>query len=113
MSRLLKQRLHDALEACQILSQLTDGLEFEDYVASLAVKGAVQWYLVALGEALGHARALDDELAVALPELPKVVGMRNRLVHGYWTIRDEVVWSAVCENVPALQGQLAALLGET
>ncbi|MFT4038968.1 MAG: DUF86 domain-containing protein [Thermomicrobiales bacterium] len=108
----MKHWLRDALDACQILRSLVEGLEFDEYATNVTVKGAVQWYLTTLGEALSQARALDDDLVELLPELPKVVGMRNRLVHGYWTISDKTVWDAVSENVPGLQARLAALLDD-
>jgi uncharacterized protein with HEPN domain len=100
----MKQRLHDALEACQILANLTDERDFDSYAQDVATRGAVQWYLVSLDEALNHARALDPEIADHLPELPEVVGMRNRLVHGYWTISDKVVWTAAREKCAGATG---------
>lgn len=30
MSRLMKQRLHDVLEACQAIGRITTGLDFDD-----------------------------------------------------------------------------------
>lgn len=106
----MKQRLHDVLEACQAIERVTAGLEFDDYMQNEAVRAGVQWFICVAGEALGGARQLDPELAVHLPELTEVVGMRNRLVHGYFTINDKTVWSTAKESVPSLQLKVESLL---
>ena len=64
------------------------------------------------GEALNGARQLDPDLADRPPELHDVVGMRNRLVHGYFTINDKTVWTTARESVPGLQVKVARLLEE-
>ena len=110
MSRLMKQRLHDVLEACQAISRITAGLDFDDYLQNEAVRGGVQWFLCVAGEALNGARQLDSNLAERLPELHDVVGMRNRLVHGYFTINDKTVWTTAQESIPSLQLKVARLL---
>lgn len=112
MSRLMKQRLHDVLEACQAIGRITEGLDFDDYMQNEAVRGGVQWFLCVAGEALNGARQLDPDLPERLPEFHDVVGMRNRLVHGYFTIKDLTVWSTAQESVPALQEKVARLLVE-
>lgn len=91
MSRLVKQRLHDVREACQATGRIAAGLDFDDYMQNEAVRGGVQWFLCVAGEALSGARLLDPDLAERLPELEDVVGMQNRLVHGYFTINDMTV----------------------
>lgn len=112
MSRLMKQRLHDVLEACQAIARITAGLDFDDYMQNEAVRGGVQWFLCVAGEALSGARQLDPELAERLPELYDVIGMRNRLVHGYFTIKDMTVWTTAQESIPSLQAKVARLLEE-
>ena len=39
-----------------------------------------------------------------------MTGMRNLIVHGYWSIDDDVVWGVVEDDIPALLPQLRALL---
>lgn len=54
-----------------------------------------------IGEAAGRVgREVRDRLA-SLP-WPDMIGMRNRLVHGYWEIDEEQVWSAVTDDLPRL-----------
>jgi uncharacterized protein with HEPN domain len=42
--------------------------------------------------------------------LHKIVGLRNRLIHGYDSIDYEMLWSVVVQKIPELHGQLASVL---
>jgi uncharacterized protein with HEPN domain len=41
---------------------------------------------------------------------PKIIGMRNILVHGYFDIDTDIVWHAVSRDVPALKPAIEHLL---
>ncbi len=60
-----------------------------------------------IGEAAGHVGMETRRRLAGLP-WPEMVGMRNRLVHGYFEIDEDQVWSAVTEDLP----RLIALLDE-
>ena len=40
------------------------------------------------------------------------MALRNRVIHGYDSVDDEIVWDIVQNNVPALMNRLQDLLGE-
>ncbi len=66
-------------------------------------------HLQIIGEA---ARALPMEIRSLAPELPwpKIIGMRNILVHGYFEIDTDIVWQAVTGDVPVLKPAILSLL---
>jgi uncharacterized protein with HEPN domain len=41
---------------------------------------------------------------------PKVVSMRNRLIHGYDNVDIAILWDALKENIPELLRELEAAL---
>ena len=55
---------------------------------------------------------LDPTLADQIPELRQIIGMRNRVIHGYGRVDNTIVWGAVQDRIPSLQNRLADLLGE-
>ena len=48
------------------------------------------------------------------PQFPwrAVIGMRNRLIHGYFNVDPELVWKTVSRELPALVPGLKALLSK-
>jgi uncharacterized protein with HEPN domain len=66
-------------------------------------------HLLILGEAVA---ALSDVFKEQHSDIPwsKIVGMRNVLIHNYFGIDHEVVWSVVEEDLPELQRYIEALL---
>jgi len=44
---------------------------------------------------------------------PQIIGMRNRLVHGYDIVDYDIVWSTVTQDLPLLIGELEQILSAT
>lgn len=103
-----KERLRDILEAIAAIERyLRRGKKaFEE---SELLQGWFVRNLQIIGEA---ARALPEEVRALAPEIewPKIIGMRNVLVHGYFEIDTEIVWEAASRDVPALKPAMKRLL---
>ena len=65
--------------------------------------------LLVLGEAVA---ALSDSFKEEHPDIPwsKIIGMRNVLIHNYFGIDLDVVWSVVEDDLPKLQRYIETLL---
>ena len=102
---LLVDMLVYADEAIQFASSLT----FEEFEASRLHQLAIIKAVETIGEA---ASQISDATQAGLADIPwpEIIGMRNRLVHGYGAIRLEVVWRTVREDVPAMANQLRPLV---
>jgi uncharacterized protein with HEPN domain len=64
---------------------------------------------------LGEAAArISDEFQEQHPDIPwfKIVGMRNILVHDYFKIDVNAVWSVVENDLPTLYDQIKRILDE-
>ena len=74
-------------------------------------RDAVLRCLTVIGEALG---ALTDETYRHLPSLPPHLpkGQRNILVHEYWRIDPDIIWSTIQRDLPPLQADTQALLSD-
>jgi len=98
-----RDRLQDAVEAIdRCLSRAEGGR------AAVDADPLVQVWMVHHLEILGEAcRALTEPLRQAHPDVPwaAIVGMRNVLVHDYFGIDLEEVWSTVERDLPPLRAQ--------
>jgi uncharacterized protein with HEPN domain len=81
------------------------------FSASNLVRAAVERQFEIIGEALGRAGEAA-ELQARMPELPRIVGLRNRLIHGYDDVDDQIIWDIVLTKVSPLATQLEQLLIE-
>ncbi len=112
MNNETKKRLLDALEACRAIQQFTAGSSFTLYAADSMRRAAVERKFEILGEALSRAEESAPELIARLPEIRRIIGMRNRIIHGYDAVDDELVWDTVQGKIPSLLEQLSALLSD-
>ncbi len=104
------ERLGHALEACEAIAQFTTGKTRDNYLADALLRSAVERQFEIIGEALNRATQLDETVDAQIPELRRIVGMRNRIIHGYDSVDDELLWSVAKTNVPALAVNLRAIL---
>lgn len=63
-------------------------------------------------EVIGEAARVSGETRQAAPDIPRnaIVGMRNRLIHGYFDIDTTIVWKTVSAEIPGLLPKLTALV---
>ena len=109
---IVDKRLRDALAACQTLAAITESRTLGDYVTDVQLRWAVERGLEIVGEAVNQAIKVDPAIGSLIPKAPIVVGLRNRIAHGYDVLKDDVVWDAVTVGAPVLAIQLETLLAE-
>jgi uncharacterized protein with HEPN domain len=97
---------------------LDASLEIRQYVQS-ATRGDLDrdpklvHSLVHLLEIIGEAaNQVSDELREKTSDIPWliIIGMRNRLIHAYFDINLNVVWSTSTEDIPLLMAELKKLI---
>jgi len=59
------------------------------------LRSAVERQLAIVGEALTQLRRIDAATADAIADLPRIVGFRNILDHGYASVDIRIVWGAI------------------
>lgn len=105
--------LWDVHAAGRRVGSFTAGLTPEEYASDDLRKSAVERQLEIIGEALNRLRKTDPETASSIPDLPRIIGLRNILIHGYAVVDDAVVWAAATQRVPELLNVVDGLISET
>ena len=71
--------------------------------------------LTRLLEVIGEAAArVSDEARAEHPEIPwpQIVGLRNRLIHGYDSVDFDILWQIVTGDLPPLIASLELVIAE-
>ena len=107
----IKAWLHDILKAIGEIEGFLDdsSKQFTAYQNDLKTRRAVERNIEIVGEAL--SRILKFEPTIAISNSRKIVDTRNRIVHGYDSVSDEVVWGIVTQHIPILKIEILELLG--
>jgi uncharacterized protein with HEPN domain len=108
----VRKYLFDIQQACDLLFQFTEGKTFADYSVSALLRSAVERQFEIVGEALSRVLHLEPALATRISDTRRVIAFRNRLIHGYDSLADEIVWGVLETNLPALRREVGALLKE-
>jgi len=108
----IKIWLYDILNAINEIESFfvdTPGT-FEAYKNDLRTRRAVERNIEIIGEALN--RILYKDPLFQLSNSRKIVDTRNRIIHGYDTVSDEIIWSIVINHLPILTTEVANLINE-
>ena len=58
------------------------------------------------------SRILKHDDKIEISNSRKFVDVRNRIIHGYDSVSDDVIWGIVIKNLPVLQKEVEKLLNE-
>ena len=108
----IRKYLFDMNEACELLIQFTAGKTFSDYSTDPMLRSAVERQFEIIGEALTQVLRLDPTLRSRISDAGRIIAFRNRLIHGYSSVADDVVWGILEANLPSIREEVAALLKE-
>ena len=108
----IQKYLFDINEACELLVRFTAGKTLSDYSADPMLRSAVERQFEIIGEALAQLLRLNPNLHSRISDSGRIIAFRNRLIHGYSSVADDVVWGILEANLPSLREEVAALMKE-
>ncbi|OGD66212.1 hypothetical protein A3F08_03135 [Candidatus Berkelbacteria bacterium RIFCSPHIGHO2_12_FULL_36_9] len=97
------------VESCGRVARFIGNSEFSDFQKNEMMYDAVLMQIVNIGEIINR---LSDEFKEKYDYLPwyQVIGMRNRVSHGYFEIEEDTVWKTVKIDLPKLKKQIEKIL---
>jgi uncharacterized protein with HEPN domain len=84
--------------------------KFEDYIHDVRTKRAVERDIEIIGEAANRITKRDKDFK--LDNVQNIIGTRNRIIHGYDKISDDLVWSIIINHLPKLKAEITRILNE-
>ncbi len=104
--------VRDMVAFCDRILMHTAGLDRDQVLNTAIVHDATLWNLGVLGEA---AHNIPEAVREDHEEIPwrDIIDARNRIIHGYGDIDDDVLWDIISHDIAELLPLLRAMLGET
>lgn len=108
----IKTWLFDILQSINEIDSYYDNKPrfFEEYASDIKTKRAIERDLEIIGEAAN--RILKKDKYFKLENIEKIIGTRNRIIHGYDKVSDDMIWSIVINHLPKLKDEVTGLLNE-
>jgi uncharacterized protein with HEPN domain len=111
MDSRLSEYLRQVKVSAQQSLEFVDGMSYADFQKDMKTQRAVTMNLVILAEAAGKIEERFPDFAVAHPEIPWTAmrGMRNRIVHEYFILNFETIWSTIQNELLGLIRQVESV----
>ena len=112
MDKEIQAWLFDILNSILEIESFVDFEEtnFQDYSSDVKTKRAVERNLEIIGEALNKISKKDENLEIT--DKRKIISVRNRIIHGYDQVSDELIWSIITQYLPVLEKEVRQYLNE-
>jgi uncharacterized protein with HEPN domain len=104
-SRRIEDYLNDILESIADIKSFTSGMSFEVFETDRKTSQAVLRSLEVIGEAV---KKLPSEIKTNYPQIPwkEIAGMRDKLIHEYFGVDLEIVWSSIGDDLQPLEDSI-------
>lgn len=101
--------LDEIISAAQRATDIATRHEVEDLADSPDARDALLWNLTVVGEAVNQ---LPDGLRAQHPQVPwsQPVRLRNRIVHGYWSVDLDVIHAVALGDLPGFVDQVRTVI---
>ncbi len=101
--------LSDSKEAILRINVYVENLSYEEFLEDKKTQDAVVRNLEIIGEA---AKNISEELKKKYPQIhwKDLAGVRDKLIHHYFGVNFDIVWSIVKEELPVVLSQLEEIL---
>jgi len=76
----------------------------------LKTRKAIERNIEIIGEAVNRILNVSPEIKIT--NARKIVDTRNRIIHGYDTVSEDIIWALVSNDLKKLRQEIANLLDE-
>ncbi len=105
----IKKYLHDIKESVESIHEfIGEKFDFHQYLANKMLRRAVEREFEIIGEAMTRIDKIDSNFPISSKK--QIIGMRNRVIHGYDKIDDEIVWGTIIRHLPNLKMEIKELM---
>ena len=110
MDRKIQKSLFDILQCINEIESYFVSVtrRFDYYRENALLRSAIHMNISIIGEATNRILKIDPEILIS--NAKQIVGTRNYLIHGYDSLRLEMIWAIVINDLPKLKQEVVELL---
>ena len=109
MQNEIKTWLLDILSAIEeIQAFIPVNYTFKEFQSDLKTKRAIERDLEIIGEAVNRILRVDPYFEIS--NARKIVDTRNRIIHGYDTVSEEIIYAIITEDIKLLRIEIQSLI---
>ncbi len=109
MRRVVKLYIKDIINYMERAEEYIKGLTYKQFLDDKKTCDVVIRCIEVIGEA---SKSIPDEVRDKYHSIPwrDMAGMRDKVIHGYFTVNFEIVWKTVKEEIPKLKPLIRKVL---
>ena len=110
MDSKIRTWLYDILNAIEEIESffIDKPRNFFDYQNDVKTRRAVERNIEIIGEAIN--RILNQDQNISIENARNIIGTRNKIIHNYDNISNELIWSIVINHLPKLKKEIQILV---
>ncbi|MDE7336390.1 MAG: DUF86 domain-containing protein [Muribaculaceae bacterium] len=113
MDREVKKYLEDILVAIDEINSFISQYpkRFDVFCTTPILFRAIQMNIAIIGEATNRILKLNRD--VSITNARQIVNARNYVIHGYDSLRSEILWAIVIRDLPLLKSEIEAIIAQS
>lgn len=102
--------LYDVLNSIKEIDSFFEGKPkiFNEYAQDLKTRRAVERNIEIIGEAVNRIQKANT--GIKIENARNIIGTRNRIIHSYDNVSNEIIWSIIVNSLPKLKTEIEELL---
>lgn len=85
--------------------------EYQTFCEDKCFRSAVQWEIAIIGEAMNRILKVEPEIPITSAR--RIVNTRNYLIHGYDSLRTDLIWAIVINHLPVLKDEIKKIIASS
>jgi len=96
-----------SIAIAEINQFLPDPRNFTAFQKDIKTKRAVERNIEIIGEAMNRITNMLPDIQISNDR--KIIDTRNRIIHGYDTVSDDIIWLICIKYLPVLESEIQKL----
>lgn len=109
MENRLKKLLSDVLISCENIEVYMLECDFyKEFDEDVFLQHSIERNIEIIGEALKNVRNINPDIEIS--RLNDIINTRNKLIHGYDSIDNTIIYTIVIKHIPVLKEEVTRLI---